>query len=101
MTEKKSCSYGNKQLIIFLKQVNRKTQGVAQSQSAANLRHQEEEKNGQKQTNKQTCKANKQMHEQHIDHSPTPSSPSEVVENKQAIKPIYQDTCRVIYSFVH
>ena len=58
MTEKKSCSYGNKQLIIFLKQVHRKIQGVAQSQSAANLRHQEEEKNGQK--NKQTNMQSKQ-----------------------------------------
>ena len=50
------------------KTVNRKVQGVPQSQTAANPRHQEEEKNDKtKQTNAREA------------HRPASSSPSEVI----------------------
>ena len=38
-------------LLFAAKRVNRKVQGVPQSQTAANPRHQQEEKNDKKQTN--------------------------------------------------
>ena len=51
------------------KKVNRKVQGVPRLQTAANPRHQEEEKKKDK-TN--TYKTNKQMNEKHIDQLPLP-----------------------------
>ena len=63
----------------------------------------------EKRTKTNTFKANKQMHEQHIDHSPTPSSPSEVLScRKQTSNQTNNRYLRsdlfvrsFIYSFIH
>ena len=61
-----------KQINADMKKVNRKVQGMPQSQTAANPRHQEEEKK-----DKNIHAQNKQqMYEK---HKPAPSSPSEVI----------------------
>ena len=62
------------------KQVNRKVQGVSQSQTAANPQHQQK----RKMTKTNTYKAIKQMHEKHTDHLPL--SPSEVITMQKRIK---------------
>ena len=58
---------------IKLKKVNRKVQGKPQSQTAANLRHQEEEKK-----DKNIHAQNKQTNVREAQR-PAPSSPSEVI----------------------
>ena len=50
-------------LLLSFKIVNRKVQGVPQSQTTASPRHQEEEK---------MTKTNKHMHEKHTDQIPLP-----------------------------
>ena len=55
----------------FTKKVNRKVQGMPQSQTAANPRHQEEEKKDKDAQNKQSNVREAQR--------PAPSSPSEVI----------------------
>ena len=53
----------------YVKKLNRKVQGMPQSQTAANPRHQEEEKK-----DKNIRKANKQMYEKHKDQLPLPQA---------------------------
>ena len=67
------------------KEVNRKSQGVPQSQTAANPRHQNEEKKGQTKTKTNTCKTNKQTNARGA-HRPAPSSPSEVLTMLKEMK---------------
>ena len=55
-------------LVICYKKVNRKVQGVPQSQTAANPHT----KRKRKMTKTNMYKANKQMHEKHIDQLPLP-----------------------------
>ena len=64
--------------------VNRKVQGVQQSQTTANPRHQEEEKNDKNQHSQ-----NKQANAREA-HRPAPSSPSEVIIMLKGIKK-YED----------
>ena len=65
--------------IIQWKKVNRKVQGVPQSQTAANPRHQEEETNDKNQhvQNKQT--------NARAAHRPAPSSPNEVITMRKGM----------------
>ena len=55
--------------MLARKKVNRKVQGVTQSQPADKPRHQAEEKNDK---NTNTYKTNKQMHEKHTDQLALP-----------------------------
>ena len=59
-------------LIFHCKKVNRKVQGMPQSQTAANPRHKEDEKKDKNQT--YTRKTNKQMYEKHKDKLPLPQA---------------------------
>ena len=60
-------------ILMRYRKVNRKVQGVPQSQTAVNPRHQEEEKN-----DKNEYVQNKQTNAREA-HRPAPSSPSEVI----------------------
>ena len=67
------CMYSILSIKIVEKKVNRKVQGMPQSQTAANPRHQEEEKK-----DKNMHAQNKQTNVREA-QKPAPSSPSEVI----------------------
>ena len=67
-----------KMLMLLMLKVNRKVQGVPESQTATNPRSQEEEQKMKKKTKKKlTCTKQTNAREA---HRPAPSSPSRVIE---------------------